>query len=114
MKNIRKIIEDKAKVIHSFRSNFIGELYKSNVEEVFIKAFVGHSNEKNITFNDYNKQEITDQKLVDITQSISYYGKLIDDVIGAVKAEHKRAFDAYRAKNQPKKSTNSKYLELFS
>ena len=63
MYQIRKYIKNKNKVFHSFRKNFTQELYKSNIEELYIKLLLGHSLKGNLSFNTYNLSKIDNENL---------------------------------------------------
>jgi integrase len=63
MYQIRKFIKNKNKVFHSFRKNFTQELYKSNIEELYIKLLLGHTLKDNLSFNTYNLSKIDNETL---------------------------------------------------
>jgi integrase len=63
MYQIRKYIKNKNKVFHSFRKNFSQELYKSNIEELYIKLLLGHTLKDNLSFNTYNLSKIDNEVL---------------------------------------------------
>jgi hypothetical protein len=84
MYQIRKYIKNKNKVYHSFRKNFAQELYKSNIEELYIKLLLGHSLKDNLSFNTYNlskisnkilQQEINKVDFKDLFENTEYKGK---------------------------------------
>ena len=72
MYNIRKYIKDKNKVFHSFRKNYTQILYKNNVEELYIKIFLGHSIKDNLSFNTYNLAKIDNNLLSSVIQKVNF------------------------------------------
>ncbi|MCT7494014.1 tyrosine-type recombinase/integrase [Aliarcobacter cryaerophilus] len=72
MYNIRKYIKEKNKVFHSFRKNYTQILYKNNVEELYIKIFLGHSLKDNLSFNTYNLSKIDNNLLSDVIQKVNF------------------------------------------
>ncbi|WP_193215703.1 tyrosine-type recombinase/integrase [Aliarcobacter butzleri] len=72
MYNIRKYIKDKNKVFHSFRKNYTQILYKNDVEELYIKLFLGHSIKDNLSFNTYNLSKINNNLLSNIINKIDF------------------------------------------
>mgnify|MGYP000249274726 CR=1 FL=1 len=72
MYQIRKYIKDKNKVFHSFRKNYTQLLYKNNVEELYIKIFLGHSIKDNLSFNTYNLAKIDNNLLSSIIQKVHF------------------------------------------
>ncbi len=61
-----------SKTLHSLRKNFIQQLYKLKLEEVYIKVISGHSNQQNLTFTTYNREQIDEDFLYDIVNQISF------------------------------------------
>ena len=72
MYQIRKYIKDKNKVFHSFRKNYTQILYKNNVEELYIKIFLGHSLKDNLSFNTYNLSKIDNNLLSSVIQKVNF------------------------------------------
>ncbi len=72
MYNIRKYIKEKNKVFHSFRKNYTQILYKNNVEELYIKIFLGHSIKNNLSFNTYNLAKIDNNLLSNIINNVFF------------------------------------------
>lgn len=72
MYQIRKYIKDKNKVFHSFRKNYTQLLYKNNVEELYIKIFLGHSIKDNLSFNTYNLAKIDNNLLSSVIQKVYF------------------------------------------
>lgn len=73
---IKKIVDEKGKVIHSLRSNFVQELYSNDVEERLIKKLVGHTGDlkKNVTNYNYNKNKASIEQLKTSIETIKYKG----------------------------------------
>ena len=61
-----------SKTLHSLRKNFIQQLYKLKLEEVYIKVISGHSNQQNLTFTTYNREQIDEDFLYDIVNQINF------------------------------------------
>ena len=72
MYQIRKYIKDKNKVFHSFRKNYTQLLYKNNIEELYIKIFLGHSIKDNLSFNTYNLSKIDNNLLSSVIQKVDF------------------------------------------
>ncbi len=72
MRQIRKYIKDKNKVFHSFRKNFTQELYKNDIEELYIKLLLGHSLNNNLSFNTYNLSKINNDTLISVINKIDF------------------------------------------
>lgn len=72
MYHIRKYIKNKNKVFHSFRKNYTQLLYKSNVEELYIKIFLGHSLKDNLSFNTYNLSKIDNKLKINIINNVNF------------------------------------------
>ena len=72
MYNIRKYIKDKNKVFHSFRKNYTQLLYKNNIEELYIKLFLGHSIKDNLSFNTYNLAKIDNNLKSNIINNVNF------------------------------------------
>ena len=72
MYQIRKYIKEKNKVFHSFRKNYTQILYKNNVEELYIKIFLGHSLKDNLSFNTYNLSKINNNLLSSVIQKVDF------------------------------------------
>jgi len=71
-RHIRKYITDKNKVFHSFRKTYTQNLYKNEIEELYIKIFLGHSLKDNLSFNTYNLSKIDDNLLYSINEKVNY------------------------------------------
>ena len=69
---IDKVIKDKKKVVHSFRKNFIQELYKITDAEHLIKYIAGHSQTDNLTFDTYNLGKVNFKQIKKIISKINY------------------------------------------
>lgn len=75
LRYIKVHIHEKGKVVHSFRSNLMGELYANDVEERHIKKLLGHTSDKRNTSNHYyNKNKSTIVQLVSALESVKYEG----------------------------------------
>ncbi len=72
MRHIRKIIKTENKVFHSFRKNYTQLLYKNNIEELYIKLFLGHSQEDNLSFNTYNLSKIDKNLMLQIINKVDF------------------------------------------
>ena len=72
MYQIRKYIKEKNKVFHSFRKNYTQILYKNDVEELYIKKFLGHSLKDNLSFNVYNLSKIDNNLLSSVIQKVDF------------------------------------------
>jgi integrase len=71
-RNIRKYIKNKNKVFHSFRKTYTQILYKNEVEELYIKIFLGHSLKDNLSFNTYNLSKINNKLLSSVIQKVDF------------------------------------------
>ena len=71
-RGIDKAIQDKRKVVHSFRKNFIQELYKITEAEHLIKYIAGHSQTDNLTFDTYNLGKVNFKQIKTIINKIDY------------------------------------------
>jgi integrase len=72
MYQIRKYIKNKNKVFHSFRKNFTQQLYKSEIEELYIKIILGHSLKDNLSFNTYNLSRINNDILMTQINKVNF------------------------------------------
>ncbi|MFW2607647.1 tyrosine-type recombinase/integrase [Aliarcobacter butzleri] len=72
MYHIRKYIKNKNKVFHSLRKNYTQILYKNDVEELYIKMFLGHSLKDNLSFNTYNLSKIDNKLKSNIINSVNF------------------------------------------
>ncbi len=72
MYQIRKYIKDKNKVFHSFRKNYTQLLYKNDVDELYIKIFLGHSLKDNLSFNTYNLSKIDNKSKINIINNVNF------------------------------------------
>jgi integrase len=72
MYQIRKYIKNKNKVFHSFRKNFTQQLYKYEIEELYIKLLLGHSLKDNLSFNVYNLSKINNDTLIEQINKINF------------------------------------------
>ena len=72
MYQIRKYIKSKNKVFHSFRKNFTQQLYKNNIEELYIKLFLGHTLKDNLSFNTYNLAKVDNQLLQEEMNKVNF------------------------------------------
>lgn len=72
MRHIRKIIKQKTKVFHSFRKNYTQLLYKNNIEELYIKLFLGHNQDDNLSFNVYNLSKIDNNLKIKIINDVDF------------------------------------------
>ena len=84
MRQIRKHIKDKNKVFHSLRKNYTQLLYKNDVDELYIKLFLGHSLKDNLSFNTYNLSKVDNKLKIqtinnvdfsEIFENINFYDK---------------------------------------
>ena len=69
---IELINKKENKVFHSFRKNYTQLLYKNDIEELYIKLFLGHSLKDNLSFNTYNLSRIDNNLLSSIIQKINF------------------------------------------
>lgn len=72
MRQIRKYIDNKNKVFHSFRKNFTQLLYQTQIEELYIKLLLGHSLKENLSFNVYNLSKINNETLINEIDKIDF------------------------------------------
>ncbi|MGH2278789.1 tyrosine-type recombinase/integrase [Aliarcobacter sp. ERUVET-7] len=72
MYNIRKYIKNENKVFHSFRKTYTQILYKNDIEELYIKIFLGHSLKDNLSFNTYNLSKINNNLLSSVIQKVNF------------------------------------------
>lgn len=72
MYQIRKYIKNKNKVFHSLRKNFTQQLYKSNIEELYIKLLLGHSLTDNLSFNTYNLSKVENEILLEEINKVNF------------------------------------------
>ncbi len=72
MRHIRKINKNENKVFHSFRKNYTQLLYKNDIEELYIKLFLGHSLEDNLSFNTYNLSKIDNNLMLKIINRVNF------------------------------------------
>ena len=54
------------------RKNYTQILYKNNVEELYIKIFLGHSIKDNLSFNTYNLAKIDNNLLSSVINKINF------------------------------------------
>lgn len=72
MYQIRKYIKNKNKVFHSLRKNFTQQLYKCNMEELYIKLLLGHTLKDNLSFNTYNLSKIDNETLQEEINKVNF------------------------------------------
>lgn len=105
-RHIRKYITDKNKVFHSFRKTYTQNLYKNEIEELYIKIFLGHSLKDNLSFNTYNLSKIDDNLLYSINEKVNY--KIIFENLAFYEKEKKTEEE----KKQQLKKINENNLSL--
>jgi len=71
-RGIDKAIQDKRKVVHSFRKNFTQKLYQITEAEHLIKYIIGHSQSNNLTFDTYNLGKVNFKQIKDIISKVDY------------------------------------------
>jgi hypothetical protein len=72
MRHIRKINKNENKVFHSFRKNYTQLLYKNDIEELYIKLFLGHNQDDNLSFNVYNLSKIDNDLILKIINKVNF------------------------------------------